>query len=61
MYRYVRHFFNGKYNIFTGKYNIFTGKYNIFTGNDGVDVYSGSVEDLKSQKNQIFYFIKQRC
>ena len=47
MYRYVRRFFNGKYNI--------------FTGNDGVDVYSGSVEDLKSQKNQIFYSIKQRC
>lgn len=43
MYRYVRHFFNGKYNI--------------FTGNDGVDVYSSSVEDLKSQKNQIFYSV----
>ena len=47
MYRYVRPFFNGKYNI--------------FTGNGWVDVYSGSVEDLKSQKNQIFYSVKQRC
>lgn len=42
MYRYVRCFFNGKYDI--------------FTGNDGVDVYSGSVEDLKSQKKSDFLF-----